>query len=1643
MKNVFFFIPLFLLFTVHASIHAQGDKATQAYTYLAEQLSISQPELSAKNFKIIDSHTSQQSGVTYIYFIQTHGGIEIYNAISNMALDRQGKVVHFHENFMVVPAETNQAKRLTPNQAVVRAAGHHGQKISERLDILSTSRGLSQKTMMADQRIAKSEIIAALEYIPMGKELKLVWSVVYEKSDDLVWWDTKVDAMNGQVLKQVSWTLECKHSDVTDNLSHEETCGHDHNPEIHKVILGESDHHTSRTNALASGDYRVIPMPYESPTHAGGATSIVSSPWSDNLNPLAHPFNWHLDGNTNYNYTRGNNVWAQEDLNGDNGTGASTNETDPQEYDYTPDFSQTPATYIDPAVTNLFYWNNIIHDVSYHYGFDEAAGNFQNDNNGQGGSAGDYVLADAQDGSDTNNAVFSSPPDGFNPRMQMYEWTQPSSSTVTVTSPYQDIYSAAAAGFGPATNFGGTVIDVIDTNGTTHAACNPDLPFQNNGALSGNIALIDRGGCNFTEKIINAENAGAIAVIMCNNVAGPPINMAGSAPFPTIPSVMISQNQCQTIRQNLPIEVSFNTIASNNRDSDYDNGVIIHEYGHGISTRLTGGASNSGCLSGEEQMGEGWSDYFGLVLTMKPDDTATQRRGIASYLRSQSPAGNGIRPFPYSTDTNTNPLTYADTDNPNISIPHGVGTVWCTMLWDMTWKLIDIYGIGTDIYDSDIANAGSIGNEGTFGGQNLALQLVMEGLKLQPCNPGFVDGRDAIIAADELLYDGIHQCVIWQAFANRGLGASAKQGSPSIVSDNIEAFDIREMSVTKSVNSSVVNNGGSVMYDLRVDAFCNQDNISLSDTFDPVFTITAVTCPDPATSSNINNNTVTINHPALDAGQEFICTVTAVVNTSTANPPSISFEDDVESGSSGWTSSILRGSGLSEWMIVNTDFNSASNAWYIANEANPASNPPTSNLDNKTMALISPLISLGSSPALSFYHRYVTETGWDGGYIEVSDDGGSSWQMVEAGDFIQTPYNGTLGASSNPDIAGKSAWTGNSGGFVHSILHLAAYKNKDVNIRFVYGQDNNTNVTGWWVDDIRILEDYYAVVENVACATSDTESTALCDAAKLCVNLSPNGCDESLVAAINNQTDVSCYNGADGAASGGAQGGTAPYSYAWSTGSNTASINNLSAGPYTLTVTDASSCTGTIQLIIQEPQAALTIQTVDIQAVSCFSGSDGALEISGAGGTTGYSYLWSTGASTDRIEVLTAGQYTVTVTDAQQCTISETLTISEPATALSVTATATQQVSCTGEDDGVASAAAAGGTGGYTYLWSTGSSGSSITDLAAGIYTVTVTDALLCEATATVTVTEPAAVLTVDASVTQNISCVGEDDGAITATPSGGTSDYTYLWSTGSTNASLLDLSAGSYAVTTTDANGCIATGQVSITEPANALSATAQEDKKESCSDSADGEATVSASGGSSGYIYLWPSGGTSATETQLSAGTYAVTVTDASACSTVASVTITHLTNPLIANATQSKAVSCLGGSDGIATATAIGGSPAYSYAWSNGATSRSISNITAGMYQVTITDANGCNGYSVVSIDPGVNEYTQQNGNRLTGSQSYTVDYEVDGAIESDQIIDSGAGGDVDYDSATCILLQPGFEVKQASVFHAFIDGCGGND
>lgn len=658
MKKVSFgaLVLVVCLFTTQLQAQESKDQVVKSLSQLMEHYQLLDDNA---QWVITDQSTSTISGVTHVYYRQLVNGYEVYGTESGVHTNSEGTIIAANNKFISDASSrvATSSPSLTAVQAVEAAAAQLGYAITENLAIKSASTNTSRSTVMSDGGISLSDIPAKLVYQENSAgQLVLSWDLSIQENAGENWWSVRVDAASGAIVDKNNWILSCN---LEHDHSNHDTSGLDHN----KNLFDIPNYGAEATNAsLPPNSYEVIAYPHESPFYS--ARTIETNP----ADALASPFGWHdTDGTAGaeFTVTRGNNVDAYED--GDNqgfqpDGGASLDFTGagfPFDQNYS-----NGNQYEAAAITNLFYWNNIIHDLLFQYGFDEEGGNFQEFNYSGAGAGSDSVNAEAQDGSGTCNANFGTPPDGQNPRMQMY---------------------------------------------------------------------------------------------ICNN-----------------------------------------------RDGDFDNLVIIHEFGHGVSNRLTGGPSNTGCLGGQEQMGEGWSDYIGVVMTMKPGDMAETPRPVGTYLFGQGPNGDGIRPFPYSTDLAVNPQTYDDIKT--AAVPHGVGSVWSTMLWELTWALIDEHGLGADLYNVT-------GDVNVDGGNVQALALVMEGMKLQPCSPGFVDGRDAIFAADQAIYGGANECIIWDAFAKRGLGLSADQGSSNSRSDGTEAFDTPSGTASFTAPNDVCE-GSAVLTDL-------------------------------------------------------------------------------------------------------------------------------------------------------------------------------------------------------------------------------------------------------------------------------------------------------------------------------------------------------------------------------------------------------------------------------------------------------------------------------------------------------------------------------------------------------------------------------------------------------------------------------------------------------------------------------------------------------------------------------------------------------------------------------------------------------------------------------------------------------------
>ena len=552
------------------------------------------------DYALTDRVYSSVSGVTHLYYQQQLGGVPVYNAQLHVNVAADGRVLSVNNQF--VPHLASTVRTLRPAQgaevAVSRVAALHGRG-AVTVNATASDRSARRMTAIEADGLSAEPIRAGLVLLPLGRgAARLAWNFQVHAPDEGHAFDYTVDAETGLVWTRVDW--------------------------------------------VAADQYLVYPQPIESPSHASPAPPADARALAVNpAHNIASPFGWHDDdgvAGADHTTTRGNNVRAYADPNdADPALGAAGPDCGASlDCSFTLDLTQPPSAYQAAAVANVFYWSNLVHDIQHRYGFDEAAGNFQERNYTGQGLGGDSVRAEAQDSAalpptslTRNNAFFMTPPDGQRPRMELMPWSY--------TSP--------------------------------------------------------------------------------------------------------------------------------ERDGSLDAGIIVHEYAHGISNRLVGGPSNVNCLANLQQPGEGISDWLALVYTARPSDTAAQPRGIGTYGRGEAPDGPGIRSQRYSTDPTVNTWTYASIADPNLSAPHGVGSVWAQGMWEVYWALVDEYGFSSNLYD---ANGGA--------GNQRAMLYHNEGLKHTACSPTFTDVRDGILQAAQVINGGADVCRLWDAFAAFGLGIDAVSG---------------------------------------------------------------------------------------------------------------------------------------------------------------------------------------------------------------------------------------------------------------------------------------------------------------------------------------------------------------------------------------------------------------------------------------------------------------------------------------------------------------------------------------------------------------------------------------------------------------------------------------------------------------------------------------------------------------------------------------------------------------------------------------------------------------------------------------------------------------------------------------------------
>jgi extracellular elastinolytic metalloproteinase len=764
-----------------------GDPATIATEYLASHLDSLGLGAADLDTLVLQSRHHTAGLGTNLFYQQKIDGVPVFNAITSVHVLDNGAILAVNNGAVGEVAGRLSARQPTLSAAEAFAAGlrHLGlTPTSAATTPLTALDSLRQGVAFRGTGVTRRPVPVRLSYVPRADgSVRLAWEMYVMSAGDQVWY-LHVDALDGAVLE--------KHNLVT-HLDKYRVYGFN----AESPISTESPLDRRHDLTAEFGDRIASPQGWHSGATTTGNNVIAVEDRDNNDLDGYQPLGTGLPGNLTFDFAHSDlkNPCAQPSALANIGS-------DPVNLEPCDAYSPlAPNTNLQASIVNLFYWNNVLHDVMMYYGFTEGAGNFQQTNFTTEGTWRDVdaVFAQAQDGSGTNNANFFTPPDDgvtpllLPPAMQMYEWSPPAVVKVNLPTTFADfddgdrVLSAATASFGTslkdlteAQRTGDVMLgndgSTGDGTGTANDGCEPLVGFT-----PGKIALLDRGLCEFGVKVLNAEQAGAKGAIIANTLGreiGNPMGPGVVGNQVTIPSVMIGESNGTRLKTALSqgiVNLTLQILPVPSRDSDLDNGVIAHEYGHGISNRLIGGPSSIACLiNGQlpsttapgtlvpigEQMGEGWSDLYAMILTAQPTDTGNTPRGVGAYISFQNEHGPGIRRFPYSRNLAVNPLTYGNV--PGEVVPHGVGTVWATMVWDMYWNLVDLHGFEPNLF-----------NHTSGAGNVRTLHYINNGLVITKCRPSFVDARNAILlaeAADGNLGDS---CPIWRAFARRGLGVGA------------------------------------------------------------------------------------------------------------------------------------------------------------------------------------------------------------------------------------------------------------------------------------------------------------------------------------------------------------------------------------------------------------------------------------------------------------------------------------------------------------------------------------------------------------------------------------------------------------------------------------------------------------------------------------------------------------------------------------------------------------------------------------------------------------------------------------------------------------------------------------------------------
>ncbi|MEM9291719.1 MAG: M36 family metallopeptidase [Acidobacteriota bacterium] len=960
------------------------------------------------DYEISDLVESSVSGATHVYLLQRHAGLPVVNGQLYFNVNRDGRLLSVNNAFAPELSKTSGSTtpRISATAAVAHAAEHLD--LDPQAFVISTADDPRRTTGVEAPTLSLEPIEATLWWLPVQRgKVRLVWRFLAFVPGDQHVFDFTVDAEDGRI-----WT---------------------------------------RWDLVESAEYRVYEQPIESPQHTTPAPPADARTVAVDPQGAPSPFGWHdTDGSAGAEFTihRGNNVHAYDDRNGSNGPPGTEPDCGPDlECDFPIDLTQAPGTYIDAAVTNLFYWNNIIHDIQYLYGFDEVAGNFQVNNYGNGGSGGDDVRAEAQDGGGNCNANMLTLPDGQRPRMQMF--------TCTNASPTRDGDLDAAV----IVHEYGHGISIRQVGGPSNTGCLNTTQQPGEG-------WSDWWGLVYTAEAgdVGTESRGMATWLFGQAPDGPGIR---PQPYSTDPAV--NSYTYESI-DGLSVPHGVGSVWAQAAWEAYWALVDEHGFDADLADPGPGAGNHRAMLYINEGLkstacGPSFLDVRDGVIQAAIDNYG----GDDVCLLWDTFAAFGLGTDAVSTTPNTSSVTNGF-DTPlecQCTVPAVASTLTATvngdnqidLAWtasptaDVTYNVYRAFG-GCPASGAELLASGVAGNSYSdltaSGGTEYSYYVTVSDLtgvcESEPTNCDSATGTGACIRPPT--FDG--------------LVTASNPGANSCTAhlDWDDATGHCGDDVTYNVYRSLTPDFDPGPGNLLAECVTGSD---YSDT----------DVEDLQTYHYIVRAEDNVNVPmegGCGDGNEDLNEVEASVLVT--GPDAVYLEDDVEDGPGDWaTDAGTADTGTTAWAISDSDSNSASNSWFV-----PENTVVT---DQRLASIIDVDIPAGSPAELHFWHRYNTEQTYDGGVLEYSTDGGTTWQDILAGDggtiaananrFVEGEYDLTLSTCCGNPLPGRDAWSGDNNTWTRVIVSLADFGDTPTRLRWRFGNDSSITDTGWWVDDVRVF----------------------------------------------------------------------------------------------------------------------------------------------------------------------------------------------------------------------------------------------------------------------------------------------------------------------------------------------------------------------------------------------------------------------------------------------------------------------------------------------------------------------------------------------------------------------------------------------